>query len=95
MDFALRFDGLVRMEVWSAARSRQRNAALRLWTSQLAANGKWSKLFFGEHRPLVALADIIALEGTIWTYINAARRVDRAAANAFILRRMGGIRHRT
>jgi benzodiazapine receptor len=70
--------------VWSAAPSRQRNAALRLWMSQLVANARWSKFFFGEHRPLVALADIIALEGTILTYINAARRVDRAAANAFI-----------
>jgi benzodiazapine receptor len=70
--------------VWSAAPSRQRNAALRLWMSQLAANARWSKLFFGEHRPMLALTDIIALEGTILTYINAARKVDRAAANAFI-----------
>jgi benzodiazapine receptor len=70
--------------VWSAAPSRQRNAALRLWMSQLAANAKWSKLFFGEHRPGLALADIIALEGTILSYIRTARRVDRAAANAFI-----------
>jgi benzodiazapine receptor len=70
--------------VWSAAPSRQRNTALRLWMSQLAANAKWSKLFFGEHRPTLALADIIALEGTILSYINAAQKVDRAAANAFI-----------
>ena len=70
--------------VWSAAPSRQRNAALSLWMSQLAANAKWSKLFFGEHRPGLALADIIALEGTILSYITAARKVDRAAANAFI-----------
>jgi benzodiazapine receptor len=70
--------------VWSAAPSRQRNAALRLWMSQLAANAKWSKLFFGEHRPGLALADIIALEGTVLSYITAARKVDRAAANAFI-----------
>lgn len=70
--------------VWSAAPSRQRSAALRFWMSQLAANAKWSKLFFGEHRPVLALADIIALEGTIFSYINAARKVDRAAANAFV-----------
>ena len=49
--------------VWSAAPSRQRNTALRLWMSQLAANAKWSKLFFGEHRPGLALADIIAPQG--------------------------------
>jgi tryptophan-rich sensory protein len=70
--------------VWSAAPSRERNAALRLWMSQLAANAKGSKLFFGEHRPMLALADVIALEGTIISYITAARKVDRAAANAFI-----------
>jgi tryptophan-rich sensory protein len=70
--------------VWSAAPSRERNAALRLWMSQLAANAKWSKLFFGEHRPLLALADVIALEGAIISYISAARKVDRAASYAFI-----------
>jgi translocator protein len=70
--------------VWSAAPSRQRSAALRLWMSQLAANAKWSKLFFGEHRPTLALADSIALEGMILSYMTAARKVDPAAANAFI-----------
>lgn len=70
--------------IWSAAPSRQRNAALRLWISQLAANAKWSKLFFGQHQKALALADILALEGAIISYISAARKVDRAAANAFI-----------
>src|SRR5580692_2130192 len=70
--------------IWCAAPSRERKHALRLWISQLAANAKWSKLFFGEHRPGLALADIIALEGTILSYIRAARKVDPAAANAFI-----------
>lgn len=70
--------------VWSAVPSRQRTVALRLWLSQLAANAKWSKLFFGEHRPTLALADVIALEGMIFSYMAAARKVDRTAANAFI-----------
>jgi translocator protein len=70
--------------IWSAAPSGDRNAALRLWISQLAANARWSKRFFGEHRPRLALGDIVALEGTITSYIAAARKVDRAAANAFI-----------
>src|SRR5579872_1783480 len=70
--------------IWNAAPSRHRNAALRLWISQLAANAQWSKLFFGKHRPQLALVDILALEETIITYIAAARRVDRAASNAFI-----------
>lgn len=70
--------------VWCAAPSRDRSAALRLWLSQLAANAKWSKLFFGEHRVLASLADSVALEGTIWSYINSAWKVDRAAAGAFV-----------
>src|ERR1022692_2060248 len=70
--------------IWSAAPSRERNQALRLWISQLATNAKWSKLFFGEHSPTFALADAVALEGMIFSYIKAARKVDRAAANAFI-----------
>jgi benzodiazapine receptor len=70
--------------VWSAAPSRHRTAALRLWISQLAANAKWSKLFFEQHRPIAALADAVALEATIFSYMNSARRVDRAAAGAFV-----------
>jgi benzodiazapine receptor len=70
--------------VWSAAPSRERNRALDLWISQLGANARWSKLFFGEHRTMLALVDVIALEGMIASYIIAARKVDRAAANAFI-----------
>ena len=57
---------------------------MRLWISQLAANAKRSKVFFGQHRPRLALADILALEGAIISYISAAYKVDRAAANAFI-----------
>jgi benzodiazapine receptor len=70
--------------VWNAAPSRHRSAALRLWVSQLAANAKWSKLFFGEHRLVGSLADAIALETAIFSYINRAARVDRAAAAAFV-----------
>ncbi len=70
--------------VWSAAPSKERKAALRLWISGLAANAQWSKLFFGQRRPTLALADVLALEGTIFSYIVAARKVDSAAANAFI-----------
>jgi translocator protein len=70
--------------VWSAAPSRGRNAALRLWISQLAANAQWSKLFFGQRRPTLALADVFALEGSIIAYIAAAHKVDRAAAYAFL-----------
>lgn len=70
--------------IWSAEPSRSRNAALRLWLSQLAANAKWAHLFFGRRRPALALADVVALEGTILSYISAAHKIDRAAAYAFV-----------
>jgi tryptophan-rich sensory protein len=70
--------------VWSAAPSSQRDKALRLWISQLAANAQWSKLFFGQRSPVLALADIFALEGSIIGYIAAAHKVDRSAAYAFV-----------
>ncbi|MGA9448338.1 MAG: TspO/MBR family protein [Candidatus Sulfotelmatobacter sp.] len=70
--------------IWSAVPSRERTHALRLWISQLATNAKWSGLFLGEQSPTLALADAIALEGMIFSYIKAARKVDRAAAGAFI-----------
>jgi benzodiazapine receptor len=70
--------------VWCAAPSRDRDRALKLWITQLASNAEWSKLFFGEHRPTVALSDALALESQVISYILTARKVDRAAANAFI-----------
>jgi benzodiazapine receptor len=70
--------------IWSAAPSRERKQALRLWLSQLTTNAKWSKYFFGEHSPRLALADSLALEMMIFSYMKAARKVDPAAANAFI-----------
>jgi benzodiazapine receptor len=70
--------------VWSSAPSRERKAALRLWISQLATNAQWSKLFFGERRPAMAMADVVALEGEIFSYIKAAHKVDRGAAYAFV-----------
>jgi len=70
--------------VWSAAPSRERNAALRLWISQLAANAQWSKLFCGKRRPTLVLVDVFALEGSIIAYIAAADKVDRPAACAFV-----------
>ncbi len=70
--------------VWSAAPSRERDAALKLWISQLAANAQWSKLFFGQRRPTLALADVFMLEGNIIGYIAAVHKVDRNAAYAFV-----------
>ncbi|HEY6765516.1 MAG TPA: TspO/MBR family protein [Candidatus Sulfotelmatobacter sp.] len=70
--------------VWSAQPSPDRRRALRLWMSQLASNAEWSKLFFGDRRPDLALVDIVALETAIVRYIVAARKVDPAAAYALL-----------
>lgn len=70
--------------VWSAQPSWKRRKALRLWAEQLIANAKWTKLFFGQHRPALALLDIAAMEGIILEYISAASKVDRTAAFLFV-----------
>jgi benzodiazapine receptor len=69
--------------IWNAEPSPERSRALRLWVAQLATNAKWSKLFFGKHRPDLSLINTVALETEIASYIRAARRVDPAAARAF------------
>ena len=70
--------------VWQSEPSRERTRALRLWAGQLLANAKWTKLFFGKHRPDLALSDIIALESLILSYISTARKVDTLASMAFL-----------
>lgn len=70
--------------VWSAEDSEQRSAALRLWAAQLVPNAEWTKLFFGEHRPLRALVDVALLESAIIGYIAAASKVDGKAAACFV-----------
>lgn len=70
--------------VWEAQPSWRRRKALHLWAEQLIANAKWTKLFFGQHRPTLALLDIVAMEGIILEYISAASKVDRTAALLFV-----------
>jgi tryptophan-rich sensory protein len=70
--------------IYDAPPSPDRTRALKLWFSQLASNARWSKLFFGKHRPDLALADSIGLAGLIASYISAASRVDKTAARALI-----------
>lgn len=61
-------------------KSRDRSAALSLWTTQLILNGAWSPLFFGAQRPDLSLLDIMLLVPAIGAYIAKARRVDKPAA---------------
>jgi len=70
--------------VWRSEDSPERSRALSLWASQLVSNAAWTKLFFGEHRPVLALADVVALESLIVRYIATANKVDRPAALCFV-----------
>jgi translocator protein len=70
--------------VWSAPASVDCSRALRLWFSQLSPHAEWTKLLFGGHRPDLALADLVVLEAYVLGYMAAARKVGRAASQAFI-----------
>jgi tryptophan-rich sensory protein len=66
--------------VWKGPPGPARTRALALWGGQLALNGAWSWLFFGQGRLRGALAEVLALGAGIGAYTAAARRVDRPAA---------------
>jgi translocator protein len=69
--------------IWDAPPSPERTRALGLWAAQLAANVEWTHLFFGRHRPVLALADVLLLEALIAAYIREARKIDTPAAACF------------
>jgi tryptophan-rich sensory protein len=54
--------------------------ALGLWGTQLAFNAAWSPLFFGQHWPRVALADLVLNHASLSAYAAYARKVDPTAA---------------
>lgn len=69
--------GLMAVAAWHVWRDaggiRAAALPLGLFILQLALNAAWSGLFFGRHRPGVALADIIllwvAIAATAWTFL--------------------------
>lgn len=70
--------------IWKAPVSRKRSIALGLWATQLALNGAWTPLFFGARRPVIALADIIALDAASLAYSVVASGVDKPAAGLVV-----------
>lgn len=48
-----------------------------LWVVQLVFNGLWSWLFFGLHRPLLGLIDILAMLACIASLVVLSRRSSR------------------
>ena len=65
--------------VWRSPDSTARTAALGLWGAQLALNAAWSPLFFGAHRPKLALADLAGNYATLGAYALSAASIDRPA----------------
>ena len=66
--------------VWKTPPSRERTAALVLWGTQLAFNAAWSPIFFGAHRPRLALANLASNAASLGAYTYAASRIDAPAA---------------
>ena len=64
----------------NAPPSSARSTALGLWSTQLAFNAAWTPIFFGAHRPRLALADLAATAASVAGYTHFAQRVDRGAA---------------
>lgn len=63
--------------IWRAAAGF--SLPITLWASQLLLNALWSPLFFGLHRPALALVDIVLLWALIVGTIVAAWPVQRLA----------------
>jgi len=58
--------------------------ALQFWIAQLVLNCLWSFLFFGLHRPDLALVDIAVLLVTIFAFIVTAHRRSAVASWLFV-----------
>lgn len=72
--------GLSGWFAWSASAARQRSLPFAVYGLQLVLNGMWSWLFFGLHRPGLALLDLVALWAAILVTIVLFYRLSRPAA---------------
>lgn len=71
---------MIALAGWIAWRAQGFGPLLWLWLIQLALNGAWSYLMFGEKQIMSALLDISALWLVILTFIVLAWPVRRTAA---------------
>jgi tryptophan-rich sensory protein len=69
--------------VWRRSGGRL-TPALVLWLLQLGLNATWSWLFFGLHRPGMALVDIAALLLCILAFTIVARRLSPVSSLLFV-----------
>jgi translocator protein len=65
-------------------RTRRFVPSLTIWIAQMVLNGCWSLLFFGLHRPDIALIDIVVLLALIIVFIVTARRHSALASWLFV-----------
>jgi len=70
--------------VYRAEPSSDRSRALALWGTQQTLNAAWSPLFFGQHRPRAALANIGLMWAAIAAYLLTARKVDRLSSGLVV-----------
>jgi translocator protein len=71
---------------WLAWREERRpfSAPMIAWGAQLIFNALWSWLFFGLHRPELAMVDIVLLLGAIVAFIVVARSRSTIASWLFV-----------
>ncbi len=72
--------GYASYRVWQRADGKPLSTALSLYFSQLALNFLWSFLFFGYHRPDLALAEMIGMWLVILMTIFQFARIDKPSA---------------
>lgn len=76
--------GVAAWRVWRRGGWRARRGELGWFMAQWVLNGLWSPLFFGWHRPGLALAEILLLWAAIAVTGLRFARVDRAAGLLFL-----------
>jgi len=69
---------------WLVWRAGARGRPLVLWSAQLVLNAAWTPLFFGLHRPDLALVDMLVLWGLVAATVVAFWQV-RPAAGALLV----------
>jgi tryptophan-rich sensory protein len=69
---------------WQHRREPGAKTALSLWGTQLAFNGAWTPLFFGQHRSRAALVDLYLNLASSIAYTQRVASLDRKAAAAML-----------
>jgi tryptophan-rich sensory protein len=68
----------------AGARTYERVRGFSLWVAQMALNFAWTPVFFLLHKPVLALAIIVALLAVILAFIKMKWPQDRVSAGLFV-----------